>query len=478
MATKKRMVSRSSAGGRLRALIVDDAESIRSYLASVLELKGFEVDTAEDGRKAVQLLESGAAPDVVLLDVMMPGDDGLMTLARMREFDGEVPIVMLSVVGTASTIVEAMQLGATDYLNKPFEEKEFEAILKRVIERDKRPGRVRKRNVLEPEEDSWVWHSVGMRQIREVIEQIGDTDVTVLIQGESGCGKEIVARAVHSNSTRKEFPFVKVNCAALPEDLLESELFGYEAGAFTGAASRKPGRFELANRGTMFLDEIGEMSPGLQAKLLHVLQEGRFSRLGSNEEIEVDVRVVCATHRPLLEMVGDRTFREDLYFRLNVVGVEVPPLRQRPEEIQIFAEMFLRRYADEYDKPVPQLSARLMGALENYDYPGNVRELENLIKRLIVLESEASILVDLEGSRGGGRAAEFEAVLAEVESTAGEVPLREVGRRVALQAERDTIGIALDKTDWNRKQAARMLGVSYKTLLQKIRDCGLDLEAP
>jgi len=462
----------------LRALIVDDAESIRSYLASLLELKGFEVDTAEDGRKAVRLLESGAAPDVILLDVMMPGEDGLATLTRMRELDPHVPVVMLSVVGTAATIVEAMRLGASDYLNKPFEEEDLEASLKRVIERERRPGRFRKRNPLQPEEESWVWHSVAMRRIREVIDQIGDTDVTVLIQGESGCGKEIVARAVHVASTRKDFPFVKVNCAALPEDLLESELFGYEAGAFTGAAGRKPGRFELANRGTMFLDEIGEMSPGLQAKLLHVLQEGTFSRLGSNEEMAVDVRVVCATHRPLLEMVADRTFREDLYFRLNVVGIEVPPLRQRAEEIPVFTEGFLRRYSGEYDKPIPQLSARLLGALESYEYPGNVRELENLIKRLVVLESEESILSDLEGSFRQGRAGAFEAVLAEVESTAGELPLREVGRRVALQAERETIGMALDKTRWNRKQAARMLGVSYKTLLQKIRDCGLDLQAP
>ena len=393
-----------------RALIVDDAESIRSYLASLLELKGFEVDTAEDGRKAVCLLEAGAAPDFILLYVMMPGEDGLTTLTRMRELDPHVPVVMLSVVGTAATLVEAMRLGASDYLNKPVEEEELEASLKRVIERERRPGRFRKRNPLQPEEESWVWHSVAMRRIREVIDQIGDTDVTVLIQGESGCGKEIVARAVHVASTRKDFPFVKVNCAALPEDLLESELFGYEAGAFTGAAGRKPGRFELANRGTMFLDEIGEMSPGLQAKLLHVLQEGTFSRLGSNEEMAVDVRVVCATHRPLLEMVADRTFREDLYFRLNVVGIEVPPLRQRAEEIPVFTEGFLRRYSGEYDKPIPQLSARLLGALESYEYPGNVRELENLIKRLVVLESEESILSDLEGSFRQGRAGAFEAV--------------------------------------------------------------------
>ena len=317
-----------------------------------------------------------------------------------------------------------------------------------------------------------------MRQIRQVIEQIGDTDVTVLIQGESGVGKEIVARAIHSESTRSDGPFVKVNCAALPEDLLESELFGYEAGAFTGANGRKPGRFELANGGTMFLDEIGEMSPGLQAKLLHVLQERTFSRLGGNQEIEVDVRVVCATHRPLTEMVEDRTFREDLYFRLNVVNIEIPPLRNRRDEIPQLMDTFLRRYSATYEKPLPELSERLLSAVDRYPFPGNVRELENLIKRLVVLESEESILADLTGSgRTRARGSELEALLQEVEETAGEVPLREVGRRVALQAERETIGVALDRTQWNRKQAAKLLGVSYKTLLQKIRDCGIEAQA-
>jgi two-component system response regulator AtoC len=478
MAIKRAWATSTVQVRKRRALVVDDAESIRAYLANLLELKGFDVDTAEDGRKGMQLLESGAAPDVVLLDVLMPGNDGLETLKQMREFDADVPIVMLSVVGTASTIVEAMLAGASDYLNKPFEDDDLESTLMRVIARGQRDSGRTTHEVSTSHANSAVWRSAPMRRIREVIDQIGDTDVTVLVQGESGVGKEIVARAIHSTSIRAEQPFVKVNCAALPEDLLESELFGYEQGAFTGAHGRKSGRFELANRGTMFLDEIGEMSPGLQAKLLHVLQERRFCRLGGNEEVEVDVRVVCATHRPLLEMVADRSFREDLYFRLNVVNIEIPPLRDRRDEIPVLAETFLHRYAAEYEKPVPRLSARLEAALESYDYPGNVRELENLIKRLVVLENEESILCDLEAGRRGRRGGELEALLSEVEATAGQVPLREVGRRVALQVERETIGIALDRTQWNRKQAAKLLGVSYKTLLQKIRESGLDLEAP
>ncbi|HKJ25768.1 MAG TPA: sigma-54 dependent transcriptional regulator, partial [Myxococcota bacterium] len=319
-----------------------------------------------------------------------------------------------------------------------------------------------------------VWRGSAMRAIRATISQIADTDVTVLIQGESGVGKEIVAREIHERSSRRSGEFVKVNCAALPEQLLESELFGYEKGAFTGAFARKRGKFEHASDGTMFLDEIGEMSPGLQAKLLQVLQDREFARLGGNEVISVDVRVVCATHRPLEEMVRDRTFREDLYFRLNVVNMRIPPLRERREEIAELAETFLERYAVKYRRPKPALSDELTQALSNHEYPGNVRELENLMKRVVVLESEAPVLRDLRRrtSPAAGRLS-FAALFEELDATAGQVPLREVGRRASLEAERETIAMTLERTHWNRKQAARMLHVSYKTLLQKIRETGL-----
>jgi two-component system response regulator AtoC len=456
--------------------VVDDAEAVRTYLASLLELRGWEVDSAEDGRCALELLKGGAAPDVVILDVMMPGMDGTATLERMREFDPELPVVMLSVVGKASTIVEAMRLGAADYLNKPFEEEELEATLQKVLEhRDLRRERDRLAGGIEPSADSIVWGSGPMRRVRDLLEHVADTDVTVLIQGESGTGKEVVARTLHDVSSRGEASFVKVNCAALPEDLLESELFGYEKGAFTGATQRKPGKFELAHRGTMFLDEIAEMSPALQAKLLQVLQDGVFSRLGGNEEIRVDVRVVCATNRKLDDMVREGTFREDLFFRLNVVNVVLPPLRERREEIQPLADAFMRRFAVRYGRPQPSLSPRLEKTLARYPFPGNVRELENMVKRIIVLENEESIFDEIlryeRGERGGSR---LRQVIEEIEATAGEVPLREVGRRVALEAERETIDRMLHHTNWNRKQAARLLGVSYKTLLHKIRGCGLE----
>jgi DNA-binding NtrC family response regulator len=460
-----------------RVLVVDDAEGIRTYLANLLELSGYQVDSAEDGKRALALLDGGAAPDVVVLDVMMPGIDGIETLRRIRARHGSVPVIMLSVVGKASTIVEAMQLGASDYINKPFEEEELQLTLDKVLEKK---SLERQQQMLSEElqryRDGVVWASAPMQEIRAVLEQVGETNVTVLIQGESGVGKEIVARTAHSVSTRSEHPFVKVNCAALPADLLESELFGYEKGAFTGAVRRKTGKFEHAHKGTIFLDEIGEMSGPLQAKLLQVLQDHEFTRLGGNAEVKVDLRVVCATNRNLDEMVEEGAFRADLFFRLNVVNVTIPPLRERRDEIPILVESFLHRYSILYGKPVPSISRELMDAFQRHSFPGNVRELENLIKRVIVLESDRLVLNEmLERERGEPSSysalAEF---IAHSERTAGEIPLREVGRRAAQEAERETIGQMLRYTDWNRKQAAGLLGISYKTLLQKIRGCGLE----
>jgi two-component system response regulator AtoC len=458
-------------------LVVDDAEGVRTYLAHLLELRGFDVDTAEDGRNALTLLAGGAAPDVVLLDVMMPGQDGLATLARIRADHPEVSVVMLSVVGKTGTIVEAMRLGAVDYLNKPFEEEELGATLAKVLERREL---VLELHALGEKHakggETITWASAAMQRVKALLEQVADTDVTVLIQGESGSGKEVVARTLHAVSSRARQRFVKVNCAALPEDLLESELFGYEKGAFTGAAARKQGKFEQAHGGTIFLDEIGEMSPGLQAKLLQVLQDGRFTRLGGNQEIAVDVRVVCATNRKLDSMVREGTFREDLFFRLNVVTVTLPPLRERREEIPTLVANFLRSFAIRYRKPLPQLSDRLMRALDRYAFPGNVRELENMMKRIIVLESESQILDEVLRADRSGRppGSTLLRLIEEIEATAGQIPLREVGRRAAQEAERETIDRVLHHTQWNRKQAARLLRVSYKTLLQKIRDCGLE----
>jgi two-component system response regulator AtoC len=468
--------ARSDTPLRHRVLVVDDAEGIRGFLANLLELEGYEVDTAEDGRSALALLEGGAAPDVILLDVMLPGIDGIETLSRIRALDPRVPVVMISVVGKASTIVEAMQLGAVDYLNKPFEEALLRASLEQILERrslERERDRLANETSLQP--GSVIWGSDAMRAVRATLEQVADTDVTILIQGESGVGKEIVARTAHDLSPRAGKPFIKVNCAALPSELLESELFGYEKGAFTGASARKHGKFEVAHRGTIFLDEIGEMSPALQAKLLQVLQDREFTRLGSNQEVRVDVRVVCATNRRLIEMVAAGRFREDLYFRLNVVSIEIPPLRARREEVAQLVDSFLRRFSARYAKPVPVLSPELRDELDRYGFPGNVRELENLVKRIVVLGREDTITAELRAAtRGGARGGDaLRDLIARFEESAGDVPLREVGRLVALEAEKEAIDRVLQHTQWNRKRAARLLGVSYKTLLHKIRDCGL-----
>ena len=461
---------------RRKILVVDDSEGIRGYLANLLEVRGYAVATAEDGESAIRFLEEvSVMPDLVLLDIMMPGLGGIETLRRIREIIPGLSVAVISVVGRAPTIVSAMQLGAVDFINKPFEEEELDQILNHfapIQECDDNRGQA----YTEVEES--VWDGTAMREIRGMIEQISDTDVTVLVQGESGVGKEIVARSIHEMSTRAGGPFVKVNCAALPEDLLESELFGYEKGAFTGAYVRKHGKFEVATEGTIFLDEIGEMSPGLQAKLLQVLQESRFTRLGGNKDVTVDVRIVCATNRPLLDMVAQNEFREDLYFRLNVVNIHIPPLRERREEVEPLVERFVERYSRKFDRPTPSISGVMLTAFSNYDFPGNVRELENMVKRIIVLESEESVLTELIEREANQRDsnAGFENLLSEMEASAGKVPLREVSRRAALEVEREAIDIALRMTDWNRKKAAVLLGVSYKTLLQKIRECDLVAE--
>ena len=315
----------------------------------------------------------------------------------------------------------------------------------------------------------FIYASDKMHRIKEIIDHVANTDVTVLIQGESGVGKEVVARSIHQNSFRKEKPFVKVNCAALPHDLLESELFGYEKGAFTGAYRQKPGKFELAGGGTIFLDEIGEISPALQAKLLQVLQDREFSRLGGKKDIQVDVRVLVATNRNIEQAVKTGLFREDLYYRLNVVSITVPPLRERREEIPIFVEYFLNKFSKKYNKRVAALSDRMMKVLLQYPWFGNVREMENVIQRYVVLRSEEAIIEEL--------AAPAELVplpeKKEVADPKGWPSLKEVHREAVMKAEADVIRKALESTNWNRKKAAVLLNISYKALLYKMKACNL-----
>ena len=324
---------------------------------------------------------------------------------------------------------------------------------------------------------AFVAMSPSMRAIQDTIQRVADSDVTILLTGESGSGKEVVARHIHQSSTRSGRPFVKVNCAALPHHLLESELFGYEKGAFTGATNRKIGKFEAANQGMILLDEISETSTEIQAKLLQVLQDKQFHRLGSNEDIHVDVQVLAASNKRLEHQVDEGKFREDLFFRLKVIELNVPPLRERRDEIPLFIEYFSCRFSRQYRKPKPKLSERLFDLLMNDPWPGNVRELENAVKRIVILGEEETVLRELLGRKGKGNGRSSPEYSARVETTASgitkPVSLIEVGKRAALAAERDLMLQTLNSTAWNRRKAATILGVSYKTLLNKMKESGL-----
>ncbi len=319
---------------------------------------------------------------------------------------------------------------------------------------------------------SFIFFGEKMDRIRGLVDRVASANVTVLIRGESGVGKEIVARALHLNSPRKDKPFVKVNCAALPEKLLESELFGYEKGAFTGAYRKKPGKFDMAHGGTIFLDEIGDISPSLQAKFLHVLQDGEFSRLGGKTDIQVDVRVLVATNKDLEQALRDGHFREDLYYRLNAFRISIPALRERKEEIPIFIDYFLRKYIRKYGKKVNHPSPKLMKTFMCHQWPGNIRELENMIKRLVVLGDEAAIIEEL-GTKAKEKRGVYESNPQPPASTLPVLPLKEVGQRAAMEAEKQAILKVLAQTNWHRKRAAELLDISYKALLYKIRQYGL-----
>src|SRR5712691_595558 len=325
----------------------------------------------------------------------MPGHmPGLEALAAFKKIDREVPIIVLSAQGRTTTVVQAMKLGASDFVSKPFDETDLEVPLANALRQRQvscEVASLREQLQSRSKHSMLFGNSERMAEVRDLIERVADTDVTVLLRGESGTGKELVARALYASSSRRDKPFVKVNCAALPTELLESELFGFERGAFTDAIQQKPGKFEFANHGTMFLDEIGDMSPALQAKLLQVLQDGEFSRLGGKHDVHVDVRVVAATNRDLEQAVANGQFREDLFFRLNVVSVTMPPLRDRREEIPLLCDHFLKKYSVQYNKPYPELSRETMRLFMEHDWPGNIRELENLIKRTVVLGTEAPI---------------------------------------------------------------------------------------
>jgi DNA-binding NtrC family response regulator len=450
-------------------LVVDDESATREYLARFLGSCGYDVESLGSGDEAIARLAAGYSPSMILLDILLPGKDGIEVLSSVKSSYPAIPIIILSGIGQIKTVVEAMRMGAADYLTKPFEEEALQLAIENVLEMQKLKEEVKnlKQQLAYVEQGNILTSNPQMLRIVDIGRHVASTDVPVLILGESGVGKEVIASFIHEQSNRSEGPFVKVNCAALPHELLESELFGYERGAFTGAVRDKIGKFEMADKGTLLLDEIGEMSSHLQAKLLHVLQDGEFSRLGGKKPVKVNVRILAATNKKLKEAVLKGEFRNDLYFRLNVIKVEVPPLRERREDIPLLCNHFLEKYRERYQSTLQAFPKDLMETFMRYEWPGNVRQLENIVKRYLILP-DTEIISEL---RGAGTEAPPPVHRANVS-------LKEVAGHAAEMAEREVVLRMLEETGWNRKESARRLRISYKALRNKLKKWQLVRERP
>jgi len=447
-------------------LRVEEEKSQREMLEGFLLRQGFSITSADGGKKALDMVRREHF-DLVLLDYKMPGMDGIQTLREMKKINPELAVVMMTAYGTVETAVQAMKGGAADYLTKPVDLDELLVLIEKVSERIvlQRENRELKERLRERYRfDQIVYASGKMEEVMNLTGRVAKSEATVLIRGESGTGKELIANAIHYASPRAGKPLVKVNCTALPENLLESELFGHERGAFTGAVQRRIGRFEQAHEGSIFLDEIGDLPPSLQMKLLRVLQEKEFERVGSNQTIKTDVRVMAATSRDLEEGLRRGTFREDLYYRLNVISILLPPLRERREDVPLLIDHFLQTYSEKNRRPIPRVSKEARDLLLQYSYPGNVRELENIIERSVVVSRGDTITTrDLP---------------LQVREGLREADLGLEGKERPLDAtlsgmERDLIVRALDEHGWVQTKAARSLGISERVLRYKMKKHGL-----
>ncbi|MBI4459448.1 MAG: sigma-54-dependent Fis family transcriptional regulator [Acidobacteria bacterium] len=449
-----------------RILIADDDADIRRMLSLSLQVEGYAVEAFENGEQVLHRVGENPPASLLILDLLMPGIGGMETLRRLRTCGGKPPVLVLSCLDTPDVIVEALQSGASDYLIKPFEnEKLCHRIGKLMGSTLPVPVQPKPPVVEEPR---FVALNPQMLKIQETIRQIAHTDVPVFIHGESGVGKEVVARSIHDSSNRRNKPFLKINCSALPTDLLESEMFGYEKGAFTGAVASKPGKFELADKGTIFLDEIGEMAPSLQAKLLQVLQDGQFSRLGGRAQVRVDVRVLAATNANIQQGLKTGAFREDLYYRINVVNVHVPPLRERMDELPALIAHFTDKYGSRYNRNDIALSPRFLAALQQYDWPGNIRELENVIRRYLVLDGSDLVTEELE-LLARSHFQDAMDLPRNAQPEGEKIPFAARINELKNQAQAEAILQALNKTNWNRKAAAKLLNISYKSLLYRMK---------
>src|SRR5712691_2353513 len=454
-------------------LVVESDPTVQRHLASLLANLGYEPVVTGSVAESLAALSHNRFL-LSLVDLSLDGADGTELLRHLKVQGGSPgPVIVIANDGSVQRMPEVAALGAEDVLQKPFTPEDLENAIKNAIARPSRvwgqaPQEDRGRRL---QQELALWQSPQMREVREIIRQAARADVTVLICGETGTGKDLVARAIHEFGVRKAGPFVKVNCAAVPRELLESELFGHERGAFTGAHQLKLGKFESADHGTIFLDEIGDLHPALQGKLLHVLQDGQFSRVGGRSTVKVDVRVLAATNQNLEQAVAAGRFREDLYYRLNVIQVMVPPLRERPEEIPLLAEYFMQRYSKLFRRESIPMPPETVQRLIRHRFPGNVRELENMIKRMIVLGDPLLRRSPLLGPAASPD--DNGAIRAPKSST---VSLKDIGRRAAQAAEREAILNTLEQTHWNRVRAAKLLDISYRALLYKIKDAGLTRE--
>ncbi len=458
-------------------LIVDDELNIRRVLAAMLAREGYEVTAAADGEQALAVLQKTPV-HVVVTDLVMPRLGGLELLARVAAEFPDVPVIVITAHGTVDSAVQALKAGAFDYITKPFEQEE----LKKVIAKASRAHEIERQNVHAPtragEKPPLVGHSAAMRQIFEIVAKVADSPSTVLITGESGTGKELIARELHRGSPRRDKPLIKVNCAAIPKDLVESELFGYEKGAFTGAVGSKPGRFELADGGTLFLDEIGEVPVEMQVKLLRALQESEFERVGGIKTLRVDVRLIAATNRDLKALIADSRFREDLFYRLAVVPISLPPLRDRKEDIPLLTQHFIAKYDQRLGKRVERVDDEAMQMLLAYSWPGNIRELENLMERSVLFADGpvilGSSLPDALRERSAAATVPIAAVgpLGSIAAPSG-ASMKEIVRQAQAELEKELISRALDETGGNVTRAAKRLQISRKSLQVKMKELGL-----
>jgi two-component system response regulator PilR (NtrC family) len=452
-----------------RILVVDDERSMRELLAIVLRRDGYEVILAENGRMALNVLEREPV-DLLISDIKMPDMSGVEVLRAAKGIDQDILAIMITAFASTETAVEALRMGAYDYLSKPFDVDELKIVVRHALER----RQLRQENVLlkralqsTHQFANIVGRSESMLAVFKLIETVAPTNSTILVTGESGTGKELVARAIHFNSLRRDRPFVAVNCGALPEQLLESELYGHMRGSFTGASSNKKGLIEIAERGTIFLDEIGEMSPMMQVKLLRVLQERKFRRVGGLEELEANLRVITATNQDLVKLVAEGKFREDLFYRINVIQVQLPPLRERTEDVPLLAEHFLEKYRELMGKDISSISQEAMEYLEAYDWPGNIRELENAIERAVALEASSAILPESLAGQVRGHVPKNGSQSAQLPTAGFDLEAH------VENVERDYIAQALKQSGGKQSRAAELLGMSFRSFRYYVKKYNL-----